>query len=237
MNYVFDIDGTICESPLTDYEKAVPIKERICYINELYDAGNNVTYMTARGMGRHNGDRDKACNQFYEFTKAQLNSWGAKHHRLLLGKPAADIYVDDKGMLDTDFFSNIKKPKSSSRFLPRKTNLEMQHVEKGWGWERWICNGPEYCGKLLFFNKGKKCSWHRHVLKDEVFYLQSGKMLVKYSDTDDINQAHELILNPGDNFHVYRGLRHRMIALEDSELFEFSTQHFDTDSYRIIKGD
>jgi len=28
-----------------------------------------------------------------------------------------------------------------------------------------------------------------------------------------------------------------MIALEDSELFEFSTQHFDEDSHRIIKGD
>jgi len=25
--------------------------------------------------------------------------------------------------------------------------------------------------------------------------------------------------------------------LEDSELFEFSTQHFDSDSHRIIKGD
>ena len=30
----------------------------------------------------------------------------------------------------------------------------MKHVDKGWGWERWICNGPEYCGKLLFFEKG-----------------------------------------------------------------------------------
>jgi len=28
-----------------------------------------------------------------------------------------------------------------------------------------------------------------------------------------------------------------MEALEDSELFEFSTQHFDTDSYRLVKGD
>jgi hypothetical protein len=44
-------------------------------------------------------------------------------------------------------------------------------------------------------------------------------------------------VNPGDNFHVYRGLRHRMIAIEDSELFEFSTQHFDSDSYRVEKGD
>jgi hypothetical protein len=28
-----------------------------------------------------------------------------------------------------------------------------------------------------------------------------------------------------------------MIALQDSELFEFSTQHFDSDSHRIVKGD
>jgi hypothetical protein len=33
------------------------------------------------------------------------------------------------------------------------------------------------------------------------------------------------------------GLRHQMLALEDTELFEFSTQHFDSDSHRIIKGD
>jgi quercetin dioxygenase-like cupin family protein len=113
----------------------------------------------------------------------------------------------------------------------------MKHVSKGWGWERWIVNNEEYCGKLLFFYKDKKCSWHYHVLKDEVFYLQSGKMLIKYSDEDNIANAKELVLNAGDNFHVYRGLRHRMIALEDSELFEFSTQHFDSDSHRILKGD
>jgi len=117
------------------------------------------------------------------------------------------------------------------------TELPMKHVPKGWGWERWIVNNEEYCGKLLFFYKDKKCSWHYHVLKDEVFYLQSGKMLIKYSDEDNIANAKELVLNAGDNFHVYRGLRHRMIALEDSELFEFSTQHFDSDSHRILKGD
>jgi hypothetical protein len=36
---------------------------------------------------------------------------------------------------------------------------------------------------------------------------------------------------------VYRGLRHQMYALEDTELFEFSTQHFDSDSNRISPGD
>jgi len=114
---------------------------------------------------------------------------------------------------------------------------EMKFVPKGWGYEKWIVNNEEYCGKLLFFIQGKRCSWHYHVLKDEVFYIQSGKILVKYSDDDDIETAKEIIISRGENFHVYRGLRHQMIALQDTELFEFSTQHFDSDSYRVIKGD
>jgi len=118
-----------------------------------------------------------------------------------------------------------------------EVNMEIKHVDKGWGYEKWIVNKEEYCGKLLFFNKDKRCSWHYHKIKDEVFYLQSGKLLVKFSDQDDIENAKETILESGQNFYVYTGLRHQMIALEDSELFEFSTQHFDSDSYRILKGD
>ena len=114
---------------------------------------------------------------------------------------------------------------------------KIKHVHKGWGHEKWIVNKPEYCGKLLFFEAGKQCSWHYHKIKDEVFYLQSGKLLVRYGPDRDINKAQELILNPGESFHVPVGLNHQMEALEESELFEFSTQHFDEDSYRIIKGD
>tara|TARA_R100000234_G_scaffold309_3_gene248 strand:- start:584 stop:943 length:360 start_codon:yes stop_codon:yes gene_type:complete len=118
-----------------------------------------------------------------------------------------------------------------------KTSLPIKFVPKGWGFEKWIVNNEEYCGKLLYFVKGKRCSFHYHKLKDEVFYVQSGKILVKFSEEDDIENVGQITLRPGDNFHVYRGLRHQMIALEDTELFEFSTQHFDEDSYRIIKGD
>lgn len=124
-----------------------------------------------------------------------------------------------------------------TRELKTATSLAINFVSKGWGFEKWIVNSKEYCGKLLYFVKGKRCSWHYHKLKDEVFYVQSGKLLVKYSDSDDLESAEQIILDKGSNFHVYRGLRHQMIALEDTELFEFSTQHFDSDSIRIIKGD
>ena len=29
------------------------------------------------------------------------------------------------------------------------TSSEFKYVPKGWGYEKWICNTEEYCGKLL----------------------------------------------------------------------------------------
>lgn len=113
----------------------------------------------------------------------------------------------------------------------------MKIVSKGWGFEKWIVNNEQYCGKLLYIIKDKKCSWHYHILKDETFYIHSGKILLIYSYNDDYKEAQKIILSKGDTFHIDRKLRHQMIALEDTELFEFSTQHFDEDSYRVIKGD
>ena len=118
-----------------------------------------------------------------------------------------------------------------------KHTLPIKFVPKGWGFEKWIVNCDKYCGKLLYIVKDKRCSWHYHKIKDEVFYVHSGKIVVKYSDSDDLENADEIILQSGDNFHIRTGLRHQIIALKDTEMFEFSTQHFDEDSHRIIKGD
>lgn len=108
---------------------------------------------------------------------------------------------------------------------------------KGWGFEKWIVNNEFYCGKILHFKKGKRCSFHFHKLKAETFYLENGLVLILHSFKDDIGSAIETTLNPGNSFHIPVGLRHQVVALKDSNLFEFSTQHFEEDSYRIIKGD
>ncbi len=114
-------------------------------------------------------------------------------------------------------------------------NIEIHN--KGWGRELWIVNKNGYCGKILEFYKGKKCSFHYHLLKDETFYLEQGRLQVVTSWTDEIDNATSITLEPGDKYHIPQGLRHQMIALEDSKLFEFSTTHYESDSYRIIKGD
>lgn len=109
-------------------------------------------------------------------------------------------------------------------------------VKKGWGSENWLWNAA-YCGKLLFFCSGKRCSYHYHPIKDEVLYLQYGKIIMKYAEHDDLERANEIILLPGMAFHVTPGMRHQMIAEEDSLIFEVSTHHEDSDSIRVVKGD
>jgi len=111
----------------------------------------------------------------------------------------------------------------------------MKHVDKGWGYERWIHNSSLYCGKLLYFYARKRCSLHYHKLKHETFYVGSGKILLRWGTNE--NDLQEKIMMKGDIHEVPPMQVHQMIALEDTELYEFSTQHFDEDSYRLVKGD
>jgi hypothetical protein len=105
MTYVFDIDGTICHTEGSDYEHSIPMQDRINYINKLYET-NTIFFLTARGMGRTDNSQFDAIDQMYDLTQRQLTKWGVKYHRLFLGKPAGDVYIDDKGMKDEDFFTN-----------------------------------------------------------------------------------------------------------------------------------
>ena len=124
-------------------------------------------------------------------------------------------------------------------------------VQKGWGGEKWIDNNDLYCGKLLIFMKGLQCSVHYHLEKIETFYVHAGSILVRYHDSveelkrkiaetgiDKIyDHMDKIVLEQGDTFFVPQGRVHQMLALEDSEMFEFSTHHDDLDSVRLLKGD
>ena len=108
--YCVDIDGTICSPTVgRDYHKAEPWQDRIKILNKLYDEGNYIIYFTARAMGRfadlpHSVASVKAKEVLYDLTKQQLEEWGVKYHELIMGKPHADFFIDDKGVKDEDFF-------------------------------------------------------------------------------------------------------------------------------------
>lgn len=110
MKYVIDIDGTICDNSECredrDYHASIPKPDRIAKINKLYDEGHQIIYLTARGMGRSGDNADLANRMFYEVTYHQLNRWGCKFHKLVLGKPSGDYYIDDKGINANEFFGD-----------------------------------------------------------------------------------------------------------------------------------
>jgi len=87
--YVFDIDGVIAKlEENNNYANSKPNKEMIAIINKLYDLGNEIILLTARGY--------VTGIDWREVTEVQLKSWGLKYHELHFGKPNADYYVDDK---------------------------------------------------------------------------------------------------------------------------------------------
>ena len=109
-------------------------------------------------------------------------------------------------------------------------------VPKGWGEELIIENNEMYCGKLLIFKKGCKFSMHYHLIKDETWYVDKGEFIYRWIDTETAETI-EQKLKPGDVVRQRVGQPHQLIALTDGTVFEVSTQHFDEDSYRVVKGD
>lgn len=109
--------------------------------------------------------------------------------------------------------------------------------KKGWGYELWLANNNEYCGKILHFDATKRCSFHYHKQKKEHFYILKGAFLLKLSWDDNYEKAEEHDIFEGTVLEIPVGLRHQMIAKTDSDIIEISTQHFEDDSYRIVKGD
>ncbi len=119
----------------------------------------------------------------------------------------------------------------------KRARQPIQIVPKGWGREVWIANCGLYCGKILEIRKGKQCSLHYHQLKTESFYLRSGRLKVRVKRSPDSSQIEEFELTAGECMDIPPGLVHQMRALEDAELFEFSTEHFDSDSHRLACSD
>jgi len=221
MKYFVDLDNTLCKTIDGDYASSEPIFERINKINELKEQGNQITIWTARGS--------RTGINYTELTESQLKLWNIKYDELLIGKPDFDLLIDDKCM-NVDLLWRI--PNENDK-ISKKITSEI--VPKGWGKEIIFVNNDEYCGKILCFDKGKKFSMHYHVKKKETWYIAKGKFLLHWIEPES-GKFHTEYLNIGDVITNERGEAHQVEALEQSEIFEVSTKHYDSDSYRIWKG-
>ena len=99
--------------------------------------------------------------------------------------------------------------------------LEDTRVPKPWGYEdRWAIT-ERYLGKILHINAGEALSLQYHNAKDECILIVKGA-----SDFEHGGGGGELRkerMKVGDTVHITPGTRHRMTAVEDTDIFEVST--------------
>jgi mannose-6-phosphate isomerase-like protein (cupin superfamily) len=104
---------------------------------------------------------------------------------------------------------------------PEFGRIEEQKVDKPWGYElRWAIT-DRYVGKVLHINKGEALSLQYHERKDEYQYVLEGAIDMELGGEDGQLTTHRM--KAGDTLHITPGTRHRMTAVEDTDIFEVST--------------
>lgn len=100
----------------------------------------------------------------------------------------------------------------------------VRRVDKEWGYEEIIANDG-FCFKRLHLKRGYRCSLHHHKIKDELFYIESGMVMLEC-------YGKQYFMSPKTWHRVRPGVWHRFAGIEDSVILEASTHDEPSDSYR-----
>ncbi|MGZ3689766.1 MAG: cupin domain-containing protein [Bdellovibrionota bacterium] len=110
---------------------------------------------------------------------------------------------------------------------------KITRVEKPWGYELIWARTGDYVGKMLHINKGHKLSLQYHRQKEETIFVKTGVMMLVFENDQGVLE--EITLNPGEAHHIPTGRKHRMVGVEDCDVFEVSTPQLD-DVVRLEDG-
>jgi len=102
---------------------------------------------------------------------------------------------------------------------------ESRVVPKPWGHELVWAHTDRYVGKILHIKAGEALSLQYHRVKDETIMVLSGRLALTIFAEGEEPRVREL--GPREPFHVTPGLRHRMVAVEDTDVVEVSTPELD----------
>lgn len=104
-------------------------------------------------------------------------------------------------------------------------DFEPTTVAKPWGHELIWAKTDRYVGKILHVRAGEALSLQYHRVKDETIMVLAGRLKFEVFAEGEEPSVRELV--PGEPFHVAPGLRHRMSAIEDTDVLEVSTPELD----------
>jgi mannose-6-phosphate isomerase len=103
---------------------------------------------------------------------------------------------------------------------------EPKKVEKPWGYELvWAVTG-KYAAKLLFVRAGESLSLQFHNVKDEAWYVLTGRAKLELGAPGE-RVLNSEVIGPGAAFRIPPGTVHRVAAVEDTQILEVSTPELD----------
>ena len=100
-----------------------------------------------------------------------------------------------------------------------------RRVDKPWGNEFIWADTEHYVGKILHIERGESLSLQYHESKDETVMVLSGRMELEHYGAGETPQ--KTILEPHQPVRITAGMRHRMVAIEDTDIVEVSTTEVD----------
>jgi mannose-6-phosphate isomerase len=104
--------------------------------------------------------------------------------------------------------------------------FDVTKVEKPWGHELIWALSETYCGKVLFVRAGAALSLQFHNVKDESWFVQSGRARLELGEVGQ-QVLNEEVVGPGAAFRYRPGTVHRVTAIEDTTILEVSTPQLD----------
>ena len=238
MNYCFDLDGTICNTPIKDnkpdYLDSNPIPFMVEQVNQLFDEGHKIIIMTARGRG--------SGKNWTDWTTKQLDMWGVKYHELepMFHKPTADLFVDDKGINVEDW----KKTRPEKKGIVAG-NFDVIHP----GYIRMFKEAKEHCNHLTVALHEDPSMARPHKLKPVQTVEDRKEILyaIKYVDDVVVYQAEETFHYYLKDYHIrflgtdymdgsYTGKDIYIERVWLSRNHDYSSTKLKTDIYHTING-
>ena len=238
MNYCFDLDGTICNTPIKDdkpdYLDSNPIPFMVEQVNQLFDEGHKIIIMTARGRG--------SGKNWTDWTTKQLDMWGVKYHELepMFHKPTADLFIDDKGINVEDW----KKTRPEKKGIIAG-NFDVMHP----GYIRMFKEAKEHCNHLTVALHEDPSMARPHKLKPVQTVEDRKEILhaIKYVDDVVVYQAEETFHYYLKDYHIrflgtdymdgsYTGKDLSIEIVWLSRNHDYSSTKLKTDIYHTING-
>ena len=116
MVIIIDFDGTLALGDTGNINKMSPNLKLVSLIKQMYNDGNTIKIVTARGCKSCSSIGEK-YKKYNDVISKWLETHNVPYHELSFNKEYADIYIDDRGynIKDTLFYDKLDSPFTNNK--------------------------------------------------------------------------------------------------------------------------